>query len=84
MILKLLVTRRFAPLFWSQFFSAFNENLVRNMLAMIILFKVGADHAGPLIGFALPKVQVSGEASDGAAAQGALSLVRAAEATAAE
>ncbi len=36
------------------------------------------------IGFALPKVQVSGEASDGAAAQGALSLVRAAEATAAE
>ncbi len=36
------------------------------------------------IGFALPKVQVSGEASEGAAAQGALSLVRAAEATAAE
>ncbi len=53
MILKLLVTRRFAPLFWSQFFSAFNENLVRNMLAMIILFKVGADNAGPLVTLAL-------------------------------
>ena len=53
MILKLLVTRRFAPLFWSQFFSAFNENLVRNMLAMIILFKVGAEQAGPLVTLAL-------------------------------
>ena len=36
------------------------------------------------IGFALPTVQVSGEASDVAAAQGALSLVTPAEATAAE
>ena len=36
------------------------------------------------IGFALPTVQVSGEGSEGAAAQSALSLVRAAEATAAE
>ncbi|WP_237479866.1 MFS transporter [Lichenibacterium dinghuense] len=53
MIFKLLVTRRFAPLFWSQFFSAFNENLVRNMLAMIILFKVGAEQAGPLVTLAL-------------------------------
>ena len=65
MILKLLVTRRFAPLFWSQFFSAFNENLVRNMLAMIILFKVGADHAGPLVtlalaAFILPSLVLSG------------------------
>ena len=36
------------------------------------------------IGFALPTVQVSGEGSDGAAAQSALTLVKAAEATAAE
>ena len=36
------------------------------------------------IGFALPTVQVSGDASEAAAAQGALSLVRPAEATAAE
>ena len=36
------------------------------------------------IGFALPTVQVSGEGSEGAAAQSALALVKAAEATAAE
>lgn len=65
MIFSLLVTRRFAPLFWSQFFSAFNENLVRNMLAMIILFKVGAENAGPLVtlalaAFILPSLVLSG------------------------
>ena len=65
MIFSLLLARRFAPLFWSQFFSAFNENLVRNMLAMIILFKVGADHAGPLVtlalaAFILPSIVLSG------------------------
>ncbi len=65
MNLSLLLTRRFAPLFWSQFFSAFNENLVRNMLAMIILFKVGADNAGPLVtlalaAFILPSLILSG------------------------
>ena len=65
MIVSLLFTRRFAPLFWSQFFSAFNENLVRNMLAMIILFKVGAEQAGPLVtlalaAFILPSVVLSG------------------------
>ncbi len=65
MIFSLLFTRRFAPLFWSQFFSAFNENLVRNMLAMIILFKVGADNAGPLVtlalaAFILPSLVFSG------------------------
>ena len=65
MILSLLATRRFAPLFWSQFFSAFNENLVRNMLAMIILFKVGAENAGPLVtlalaAFILPSLVLSG------------------------
>ena len=65
MMFSLLFTRRFAPLFWSQFFSAFNENLVRNMLAMIILFKVGHDHAGPLVTlalgvFILPSILLSG------------------------
>ncbi len=65
MIFSLLLKRRFAPLFWSQFFSAFNENLVRNMLAMIILFKVGADNAGPLVtlalaAFILPSLVLSG------------------------
>ena len=61
----LMLSRRFAPLFWSQFFSAFNDNLVRNMLAMIILFKVGETDAGPLVtlavaAFVLPSIVLSG------------------------
>ena len=65
MILDLLKTRRFAPLFWSQMFSSFNDNLVRNMLAMMILFRVGAEQAGPLVTlalgvFILPSIVLSG------------------------
>ncbi len=41
MFSTLMTSRRFAPLFWTQFFSAFNDNFVRNMLAMLILFKLG-------------------------------------------
>ncbi len=52
-LLKLLVTRRFAPLFWCQFFSAFSDNLVRTMLAMMILFRLGEDAAGPLVTLAV-------------------------------
>src|ERR1700759_5281640 len=53
MLLRLLVSRRFAPLFWCQFFSAFNDNLVRTMLAMMILFRVGEEAAGPLVTLAV-------------------------------
>ena len=61
----LMLSRRFAPLFWSQFFSAFNDNLVRNMLAIMILFKVGQGNAGPLVTlavavFILPSIVLSG------------------------
>ncbi len=52
-VLRLLVTRRFAPLFWCQFFSAFNDNLVRTMLAMMVLFRVGEQAAGPLVTLAV-------------------------------
>jgi Tfp pilus assembly protein PilV len=45
--------RRFAPLFWCQFFSAFNDNFVRQMLAMLILFRLGEDAAGSLITLAV-------------------------------
>ncbi len=41
MFLELLRTRRFAPLFWCQFLSAFNDNFVRNILAMLLLFRLG-------------------------------------------
>ena len=41
---SLLATRRFAPLFWCQFFSAFNDNFLKNALVFLLVFKVG----GPL------------------------------------
>ena len=37
----LLTSRRFAPLFWCQFFSAFNDNLLKNALVFLILFDRG-------------------------------------------
>ncbi|WP_150522483.1 acyl-[ACP]--phospholipid O-acyltransferase [Roseibium sediminis] len=39
---SLMVTRRFAPLFWTQFLSAFNDNFLKNVLVFLILFQVGA------------------------------------------
>ncbi|RYB05576.1 mechanosensitive ion channel family protein [Lichenibacterium ramalinae] len=48
----------------------------------LLLIKAAFQEHG--IGFALPTVQVSGEGSEGAAAQSALTLVKAAEAAAAE
>src|ERR1700692_1206591 len=36
---SLLTTRRFAPLFWCQFFSAFNDNFLKNSLVFLILYK---------------------------------------------
>lgn len=53
MLLSLLRARRFAGLFWCQFFSVFNDNFVRNMLAMLILFRLGENEAGPLITLAI-------------------------------
>jgi MFS family permease len=53
MLASLLRSRRFASLFWCQFFSVFNDNYVRNMLAMLILFRLGEDEAGVLITLAV-------------------------------
>ena len=39
---SLMTSRRFAPLFWCQFFSAFNDNFLKNALVFLILFKLGA------------------------------------------
>jgi acyl-[acyl-carrier-protein]-phospholipid O-acyltransferase/long-chain-fatty-acid--[acyl-carrier-protein] ligase len=69
---QLLTSRRFAPLFLSQFFSAFNDNFVRNMLAMLILFRLGDEMAGTLVTlavgiFILPSIFLSalgGEIAD--------------------
>jgi len=49
MAAHLLTTKRFAPLFWCQFFSAFNDNFLKNALVILILFKIGGDHAEELI-----------------------------------
>jgi acyl-[acyl-carrier-protein]-phospholipid O-acyltransferase / long-chain-fatty-acid--[acyl-carrier-protein] ligase len=46
---SLLMTRRFAPLFWTQFFSAFSDNFLKNALVFLILFKIGGTWAAPLI-----------------------------------
>ena len=65
MLAGLLRARRFAGLFWCQFFSVFNDNFVRNMLAMLILFRLGETEAGPLITlavgtFMVPSLLLSG------------------------
>lgn len=72
MFTGLMSSRRFAPLFWCQFFSAFNDNFVRSMLAMLILFRLGEDQAGMLVTlavgiFVLPSIFLSalgGEIAD--------------------
>ena len=67
-----MTSRRFAPLFWCQFLSAFNDNFIRNMLAMLILFRFGGENAslkilhGTIV-FILPAIPLSalgGEIAD--------------------
>ncbi|MEM6383064.1 MAG: acyl-[ACP]--phospholipid O-acyltransferase [Pseudomonadota bacterium] len=38
---NLMTSRRFAPMFWTQFLSAFNDNFLKNALILLILFQVG-------------------------------------------
>jgi acyl-[acyl-carrier-protein]-phospholipid O-acyltransferase/long-chain-fatty-acid--[acyl-carrier-protein] ligase len=49
---NLLATRRFAPLFWCQFFSAFNDNFLKQALVFLILFKWADSNADTLIALA--------------------------------
>jgi acyl-[acyl-carrier-protein]-phospholipid O-acyltransferase/long-chain-fatty-acid--[acyl-carrier-protein] ligase len=44
----LMTSRRFAPLFWCQFFSAFSDNFLKNALAFLIVFHIGGSLADPL------------------------------------
>src|SRR2546425_1369388 len=46
---SLLTTRRFAPLFWTQFFSAFSDNFLKNSLVFLILFQIGGSTGEALI-----------------------------------
>jgi acyl-[acyl-carrier-protein]-phospholipid O-acyltransferase / long-chain-fatty-acid--[acyl-carrier-protein] ligase len=49
----LMTSRRFAPLFWCQFFSAFNDNFLKNALGFLIVFHIGGDGAASLNTLAL-------------------------------
>jgi len=52
MFFELLRSRRFAPLFWCQFFSAFNDNFLRSSLVFLILFKLASANSEALIALA--------------------------------
>jgi acyl-[acyl-carrier-protein]-phospholipid O-acyltransferase/long-chain-fatty-acid--[acyl-carrier-protein] ligase len=47
-----MTSRRFAPLFWCQFFSAFNDNFLKNTLIFLILFKMSGPNSEALISLA--------------------------------
>jgi acyl-[acyl-carrier-protein]-phospholipid O-acyltransferase/long-chain-fatty-acid--[acyl-carrier-protein] ligase len=49
MIKELMSSRRFAPLFWAQFCSALNDNVLKNALVIMILYGVGAGNGGSLV-----------------------------------
>src|SRR5712671_5538438 len=49
---SLLTTRRFAPLFWTQFFAAFSDNFLKQALIFLILFKIGGSTANVLVNLA--------------------------------
>jgi acyl-[acyl-carrier-protein]-phospholipid O-acyltransferase / long-chain-fatty-acid--[acyl-carrier-protein] ligase len=46
---SLLTTRRFAPLFFCQFFAAFGDNFLKTALVFVILFEVSGANSGALI-----------------------------------
>jgi acyl-[acyl-carrier-protein]-phospholipid O-acyltransferase / long-chain-fatty-acid--[acyl-carrier-protein] ligase len=49
MFTTLMSARRFAALFWCQFLSALNDNLLKNALAMLVVYKLAMEN-GPVIG----------------------------------
>jgi len=44
-----MLSRRFAPLFWCQFFSAFSDNFLKTALVFLIIFQIGGPDAGALV-----------------------------------
>ncbi len=46
---RLLLSRRFAPLFLCQFFSAFNDNFLKNALVALIVYVVAGENSGALV-----------------------------------
>ena len=46
---SLMTSRRFAPLFWCQAFSAFGDNFLKTALVFLILFQIGGANSEALI-----------------------------------
>jgi acyl-[acyl-carrier-protein]-phospholipid O-acyltransferase/long-chain-fatty-acid--[acyl-carrier-protein] ligase len=42
-------SRRFAPLFWAQFFAALNDNVLKNALVIILLYGAATSHGDALV-----------------------------------
>jgi len=53
MIKQLMSARRFAPLFWAQFCSALNDNVLKNALGIMLLYGAAAGHGDALLTVAL-------------------------------
>jgi acyl-[acyl-carrier-protein]-phospholipid O-acyltransferase / long-chain-fatty-acid--[acyl-carrier-protein] ligase len=49
MIKQLMSSRRFAPLFWAQFCSALNDNVLKNALVIILLYGTVSGHGDSLV-----------------------------------
>ena len=45
----LMMSRKFAPLFWTQFLSAFNDNFLKNTLVFLILFSLAGSEEARLV-----------------------------------
>lgn len=45
----LMFERRFAPLFWTQFFAAFNDNFLKSTLVFLIMATLSAEHAASTV-----------------------------------
>ena len=46
---SLLSTRRFYPIFLSQFLGAFNDNLFKNALIILVTFQIVLQHASVMV-----------------------------------
>ena len=49
MSMSLMTSRRFAPLFWCQFFAAFGDNFLKTALVFVILFETSGANSAALI-----------------------------------
>ena len=64
----LMLSLRFAPLFWCQFFSAFNDNLLKTSIVFLILFRI---HAGASVDGASGDALITLSSPDAASARAA-------------